>query len=109
MRSRCIEPCSTEEYIDALADIVTRTKIGRKWIELDNESPNKPFIKKGKPKEPFKPNTSNNNEQRNFHQCGHIEHLANNCIKKAKINEIVETEDHNEKEEETDSKKTLHN
>ncbi|MBW0594159.1 hypothetical protein O181_133874 [Austropuccinia psidii MF-1] len=31
LRSRCIEPCSTEEYIHALEDIVTRTKIGRTW------------------------------------------------------------------------------
>ncbi|MBW0569816.1 hypothetical protein O181_109531 [Austropuccinia psidii MF-1] len=28
LRSRCIEPCSTEEYINALEDIVTRIKIG---------------------------------------------------------------------------------
>ncbi|MBW0544195.1 hypothetical protein O181_083910 [Austropuccinia psidii MF-1] len=28
LRCRCIEPCSTEEYINALEDIVTRTKIG---------------------------------------------------------------------------------
>ncbi|MBW0558165.1 hypothetical protein O181_097880 [Austropuccinia psidii MF-1] len=29
LRRRCIEPCSTEEYINALEDTVTRTKIGR--------------------------------------------------------------------------------
>ncbi|MBW0532030.1 hypothetical protein O181_071745 [Austropuccinia psidii MF-1] len=29
LRSRCIEPCSTEEYINALEDIVTKTKIDR--------------------------------------------------------------------------------
>ncbi|MBW0547915.1 hypothetical protein O181_087630 [Austropuccinia psidii MF-1] len=104
-RSRCIEPCSTEEYINALEDIVTRTKIGRTWKKLDIKSPNKPFIKKDKSKEAFKSNTSNNNEQRKCHKWGGIGHLANNCLKKAKINEIGEKEDHNEKEEESDSEK----
>ncbi|MBW0556321.1 hypothetical protein O181_096036 [Austropuccinia psidii MF-1] len=97
LRSRCIEPCSTEEYINALEDIVTRTKIGRTWKKLDIKSPNKPFINKDKPRETLKPNTSNSNEQRKCHKCGGIGHLANNCLKKAKINEIVETEDHNDK------------
>ncbi|MBW0500689.1 hypothetical protein O181_040404 [Austropuccinia psidii MF-1] len=94
-----------EEYINALEDIVTRTKIGRTWKRLDTKSPNKPFIKKDKPKEAFKPNTSNINEQRKCHKCGGIGHLANNCLKKEKINEIVETEDHNDKEEESDFEK----
>ncbi|MBW0540591.1 hypothetical protein O181_080306 [Austropuccinia psidii MF-1] len=103
-RSRFIEPCSTEEYINSLEDIVTRTKIGRTWKKVDIKSPNKPFIKKDKPREPFKPNTPNN-EQRKCHQCGGIGHLANNFLKKAKINWIVETDDHNDKEEESDSEK----
>ncbi|MBW0571652.1 hypothetical protein O181_111367, partial [Austropuccinia psidii MF-1] len=29
IRSRRIEPCSTEDYINAMEDITTRTKIGR--------------------------------------------------------------------------------
>ncbi|MBW0564593.1 hypothetical protein O181_104308 [Austropuccinia psidii MF-1] len=57
-----------------------------------------------KSKEAFKPNTSNNNVQRKCHKCGGIAHLANNFLKKAEINEIVETEDHNEKQKECDSK-----
>ncbi|MBW0555696.1 hypothetical protein O181_095411 [Austropuccinia psidii MF-1] len=76
MRSGCIEPCSTEAYMKALEDIVTRTKIGR-----------------------------NCKEQRKCHKCGGIGHLANKCLKKAKINEIVGTEDHNDKEEEADCEK----
>ncbi|MBW0517858.1 hypothetical protein O181_057573 [Austropuccinia psidii MF-1] len=103
--TKCIEPCSTEEYINALEDIVIRTKIGRTWKEFDTKSPNKPFIKKDNPREDFKPNTCNINEQIKFHKCGGVGHLANNCLKKAKINEIVETEDHNDKEEESDSEK----
>ncbi|MBW0546733.1 hypothetical protein O181_086448 [Austropuccinia psidii MF-1] len=105
LRSRCIEPCSTGEYINALKDILTRTKIGRTWKKLAIESPSKPFIKKDKPKEAFKPNTSNSNDQRKCHKCSGIGHLPNNCVKKVKINEFVETEDHNDEEEESDSEK----
>ncbi|MBW0517052.1 hypothetical protein O181_056767 [Austropuccinia psidii MF-1] len=105
LRSRCIEPCSTEEYINLLENIVTPTKIGRTWKKLDIKSPNKPFIKQYEPKEAFKPNTSRSNEQQKCHKCGGIGQLANNCLKNAKTNKIVETEDHNDKEEESDSKK----
>ncbi|MBW0533563.1 hypothetical protein O181_073278 [Austropuccinia psidii MF-1] len=94
-----MEQCSTEEYINALEDIVTRKKIGITWKKLGIKSSNKPFIKKDKPIKPFKRNTSNSNEQRKCHKCGGIGHLANNCLKKAKINKLVETEDHNDKEE----------
>ncbi|MBW0535674.1 hypothetical protein O181_075389 [Austropuccinia psidii MF-1] len=104
-RGRCIEPCSTEEYINALEDIVTRTQIGRNWKKLEIKSSNKPFIKKYKPTEPFKPNTSNSNEEIKCKKCEGIGHLANNCLKKAKNNEIVETKDHNDKEEESDFEK----
>ncbi|MBW0544167.1 hypothetical protein O181_083882 [Austropuccinia psidii MF-1] len=62
LRSRYIEPFSTEEYINALEDIVTRSKIGRNWKKVDIKSPNKPFIKKYEPREPFKPNTPNRND-----------------------------------------------
>ncbi|MBW0517760.1 hypothetical protein O181_057475 [Austropuccinia psidii MF-1] len=68
LRGRCIEPCSTEEYINSLEDIVTRTKIGRTCKKLDIKIPNKPFIKKDKTKETFKPNTSNSNEKRKCHK-----------------------------------------
>ncbi|MBW0526198.1 hypothetical protein O181_065913 [Austropuccinia psidii MF-1] len=96
LRSRCIEQCSAEEYINALEDIVTRTEIGRAWKKVDIKIPNEPFINKDKPGECFKPNIPNN-EQRKRHKCEGIGHLANNCPKKAKINEIVETDEHNDK------------
>ncbi|MBW0533740.1 hypothetical protein O181_073455 [Austropuccinia psidii MF-1] len=83
-RSRCMKTCSTEEYINALEDIVTRKEIGRNWKKLDIKSSNKQFIKEHQPKEPFKPNTANSNEQRKCHKCG---------------------ESHNDKEEEYDSQK----
>ncbi|MBW0539165.1 hypothetical protein O181_078880 [Austropuccinia psidii MF-1] len=81
------------------------TKIGRSWKKLDIKSPNKLFIKNYKSKEAFKPNTSNNNEKRKCHKCGDIGHLANNCLKKAKINEIVETRNPDDKGKESDSEK----
>ncbi|MBW0588773.1 hypothetical protein O181_128488 [Austropuccinia psidii MF-1] len=105
LRRRCIEPCSTEEYINALKEIVTRKKIGRIRKKLDIKSPNKSLIKKDKPRETINPDKSNNNEQRKGHKCGGIGNLVNNCLKKAKINEIVETEDHNDKEGESHSEK----
>ncbi|MBW0512242.1 hypothetical protein O181_051957 [Austropuccinia psidii MF-1] len=98
LRSRFINPCSTEVYINALEDIVTRTKIGRTWKRLDTKITNKPFIKKDIPREPFKI-TTHNNEQRNLSKCGGIEHLSSNLLKKAKIKEIVEIEHHNDKED----------
>ncbi|MBW0569030.1 hypothetical protein O181_108745 [Austropuccinia psidii MF-1] len=82
-----------------------KDKNWQKWKILDIKSPNKPFIKKYKPKEAFKPNTSNSNEQIKCQKYGGIGNLANNCLKKEKINEIVETEDQNDKEEESDSEK----
>ncbi|MBW0574089.1 hypothetical protein O181_113804, partial [Austropuccinia psidii MF-1] len=94
-----------EEYINSLEDIVTRTKISRTWKKVDIKSPNKAFIKKDEQREPFKTNTTNINEQRKYYKCGVIGQLANNFLKKANISEIVETEDHNDKEEDSDSEK----
>ncbi|MBW0559587.1 hypothetical protein O181_099302 [Austropuccinia psidii MF-1] len=105
LRRRCIEPCYTEGYINALEDIVKRTKICRTWKKVAIKSGNKSFIKKDKPRDPLKPNTPKNNEKKKHHKCGGIGHLANNCLKKSKINEIVETDDHNDKDEESDSEK----
>ncbi|MBW0467184.1 hypothetical protein O181_006899 [Austropuccinia psidii MF-1] len=83
--SRCIGPCFTEEYIKEVEEIVTRTKIGRKCKKFDIKSPNKPFIKKHKPREPFKPNKANNTDQRKYHKCDCIGQLSNNFLKKEKL------------------------
>ncbi|MBW0555480.1 hypothetical protein O181_095195 [Austropuccinia psidii MF-1] len=101
LQIRCIETFSTEEFINSLEDIVTRTKIGRTWKKLDIKSPNNPFIKKYKSTEPLRINTPNTNEQRKCHKCGGIGHLANNFLKNEKINEIVQTEDQSNSEKET--------
>ncbi|MBW0501039.1 hypothetical protein O181_040754 [Austropuccinia psidii MF-1] len=81
IRNRFIEPCSTEDYINAMEDITTRTKIGRNWYKppMDNKTSGKPVPKPNKPHEkaPLK-----------FHKCGITYHLANTCTKKRRINEI---------------------
>ncbi|MBW0506361.1 hypothetical protein O181_046076 [Austropuccinia psidii MF-1] len=69
------------------------------------KSPNEAFINEDKPIEPLKHNITNTNEQTKFYKCGGTGHLANNCLKKAKINEILESEDQNDKEKEYDSEK----
>ncbi|MBW0535956.1 hypothetical protein O181_075671 [Austropuccinia psidii MF-1] len=87
IRSRCIEPCSTEDYINAMEDITTIAKIGRNWYKypMDNKTSGKPIPKPNKPHEkaPFK-----------CHKCGSTSHLANTCPKKTIINEIeIEKDD----------------
>ncbi|MBW0586389.1 hypothetical protein O181_126104 [Austropuccinia psidii MF-1] len=53
IRSRCIEPCSTEDYINAMKDITTRTKIGRNWYKSpkDNKTSGEPISKPNKPQD----------------------------------------------------------
>ncbi|MBW0573730.1 hypothetical protein O181_113445 [Austropuccinia psidii MF-1] len=80
IKSRCEEPCSTEDYINAMEDIITRTRIGRTGTKIPIESkivskipredrrPEKPILK--------------------CHQCGSTSNLANTCTKKTKINEV---------------------
>ncbi|MBW0531829.1 hypothetical protein O181_071544 [Austropuccinia psidii MF-1] len=87
IRSRCIEPCSTEDYIDAIEDITTRTEIGTNWYRppMDKRASGKPIPKPNKPhdKAPLK-----------FHKCGSTSYLANTCPKKTRINEIeIEKDD----------------
>ncbi|MBW0559964.1 hypothetical protein O181_099679 [Austropuccinia psidii MF-1] len=38
MKCRCVEPCSTKDYISAMADVITRTRIGKTWIRVPMES-----------------------------------------------------------------------
>ncbi|MBW0577443.1 hypothetical protein O181_117158 [Austropuccinia psidii MF-1] len=38
IKCRCIEPCSTEDYINAMEDIITRTRIGKTWTKIPMES-----------------------------------------------------------------------
>ncbi|MBW0525559.1 hypothetical protein O181_065274 [Austropuccinia psidii MF-1] len=81
IRSRCIEPCSTEYYINSLEDINTRTKIGRKWYKapIENKTSEKPISRPNKPQDraPLK-----------FHKSGIKSCLADTFPKKKRINEI---------------------
>ncbi|MBW0530031.1 hypothetical protein O181_069746 [Austropuccinia psidii MF-1] len=38
LKSRCVEPCSTEDYINAMEDIITTTRIGKTWTKSPMES-----------------------------------------------------------------------
>ncbi|MBW0493540.1 hypothetical protein O181_033255 [Austropuccinia psidii MF-1] len=51
IRSRFIEPRSTEDYIDSMEDIKTRTKIARNWYKppIYNKTSGKPISKPNKP------------------------------------------------------------
>ncbi|MBW0531920.1 hypothetical protein O181_071635 [Austropuccinia psidii MF-1] len=51
IRSRFIEPCSTEYHVNAMEDITTRTKIGRNWSKtpIDNKTSGKTIPKPNKP------------------------------------------------------------
>ncbi|MBW0506448.1 hypothetical protein O181_046163 [Austropuccinia psidii MF-1] len=90
----CVEPCSTEEYINAIEDIITRTRIGKTWTKIPMESEMVPAISREdiKPKKPVL----------KCHKCGSASHLANTCNKNTKINEaqfIAEVQCTEEKEE----------
>ncbi|MBW0582258.1 hypothetical protein O181_121973, partial [Austropuccinia psidii MF-1] len=81
IRSRCIEPFSTEDYINSMEDITTRKKIERNWSKfpIENKTNGKPILKPNKPQDrlPLK-----------CHRCGSTSHLANTFPNKTRINEI---------------------
>ncbi|MBW0534871.1 hypothetical protein O181_074586 [Austropuccinia psidii MF-1] len=81
MRSICIENFSTKDYINAMEDITTRTKIGRNWYKppINNKTSGKPISK---------PNTPHDKAPLKCPKCGSTSHLANTCPKKTRINEI---------------------
>ncbi|MBW0541863.1 hypothetical protein O181_081578 [Austropuccinia psidii MF-1] len=80
IKCRCVEPCSTEAYINAMEDIITRTRIGKTWIKTPIESK----IVSKIPREDRRPERP----VLKCHKCGRTSHLANTCTKKTKINEI---------------------
>ncbi|MBW0530053.1 hypothetical protein O181_069768 [Austropuccinia psidii MF-1] len=87
IKIRCIGPCSTEDYINAMEDITARTKICRNWYKppMDNKTSGKTIPKPNKPHDraPF-----------NGHKCGSTSHLANTCPQKTRNNEIeIEKDD----------------
>ncbi|MBW0525901.1 hypothetical protein O181_065616 [Austropuccinia psidii MF-1] len=85
---RCVEPCSTEDYIKAMEDIITRTRIVKRWTKVPMESKmvSKTSIEDKRPERPLWKR----------HKCGSTSNLAKTCTKKTKINEVQCSE---EKEE----------
>ncbi|MBW0563036.1 hypothetical protein O181_102751 [Austropuccinia psidii MF-1] len=81
IRSRCIEPGSTKDYINVGEAIDIRTKIGRNWYKalMGNKASGKPISIPNKPQDraSFK-----------CHKCGSTSHLFNTCLKKTRIIEI---------------------
>ncbi|MBW0488322.1 hypothetical protein O181_028037 [Austropuccinia psidii MF-1] len=90
----CVDPFSSEDYINAMEDIITRTKIGKTWTRNPMESKLIPKIPKDKRRE---------RPVLNCHKCGSTSHLANTCNKKTKINEaqVIEEARHTEEKEES--------
>ncbi|MBW0545298.1 hypothetical protein O181_085013 [Austropuccinia psidii MF-1] len=76
MKRRCVEPCPAEDYINAMEDIITRTRIGKTWTKIPMESK---IISKV-PREDRKPQKT----VLKCHKCGSTANLANTCTKKTK-------------------------
>ncbi|MBW0493542.1 hypothetical protein O181_033257 [Austropuccinia psidii MF-1] len=85
IKCRCIEPCSTEDYINSMEDIITRARTGKTWTRTPIES-------RIVPKNPMEEKISDIPVLK-FHRCGSTSHMANNCTNKTKINEVKITEE----------------
>ncbi|MBW0564974.1 hypothetical protein O181_104689 [Austropuccinia psidii MF-1] len=96
IKCRCVEPCSTEDYINALEDILTRSRIGKTWTKIPMESKMFPNISR-EDRKPERPVLK-------CHKCGSTSNLANTYPKKTKINEVqvIEEVQCTEEKEESD-------
>ncbi|MBW0518803.1 hypothetical protein O181_058518 [Austropuccinia psidii MF-1] len=94
IKCRCVEPCSTEDYINAMEDIITRTRIVKTWSRVPMESE---MVSKTS-REDMRPERT----VLKCHKCGSTSHLAKTCTKKTNTNEaqvIEEVHCTEEKEE----------
>ncbi|MBW0541575.1 hypothetical protein O181_081290 [Austropuccinia psidii MF-1] len=96
IKCRCVGTCSTEEYINALEDIITRTKIGKTWTRKPMESKVVPKTSR-EDRRPDRPVLK-------CYKCGRTSHLAKTFTKKTNINEaqVVEAVQYAEETEESD-------
>ncbi|MBW0503251.1 hypothetical protein O181_042966 [Austropuccinia psidii MF-1] len=96
IKCSCVEPCSSEDYINALEDIITRTRVGETWTRTSIESKMVPNISSDY-KRPENPVLK-------FHKRGSNSHLASTFTKTTKINEvqIIEEVQYTEETEEYD-------
>ncbi|MBW0486682.1 hypothetical protein O181_026397 [Austropuccinia psidii MF-1] len=86
----------TEDYINAMEDIITRTRIGKTWTKSPIESKMVPKV-----------STENRRPERpvlKCNKCGSTSNLANTCTKKTKIDEVqvIEEIQCTEEKEESD-------
>ncbi|MBW0510951.1 hypothetical protein O181_050666 [Austropuccinia psidii MF-1] len=77
---RFVAPCSSDNYINDMEDIITRKRIGKTWNRNPMYSKLIPNISK-EDKRPERPVLKS-------HKCGSTSHLAKTCTKKTKINEV---------------------
>ncbi|MBW0573206.1 hypothetical protein O181_112921 [Austropuccinia psidii MF-1] len=101
IKCRCVETCSTEDYINAMEDIITRTRIGKTWTKIPMESKMVPRISR-EARKPERPVWK-------CHKCDSTSNLANTCSKKTKINEVQVIEEFQctEEKEESDLDSTV--
>ncbi|MBW0480210.1 hypothetical protein O181_019925 [Austropuccinia psidii MF-1] len=79
IKCRCVEPCLTDDCINAMEDIITRTRIGKAWTRVPMESKivSKTSREDKRPERPVL----------ECHICRSTLHFPNICTKKTKINE----------------------
>ncbi|MBW0513695.1 hypothetical protein O181_053410 [Austropuccinia psidii MF-1] len=96
IKCRCVEPCSTEDYINAMEDIITRTRICKTSTKVPMESIMVAKISREERK-PERPVLK-------CHKLGSTSHLANTFTNKTKINEVqvIEEVQCSEEKEESD-------
>ncbi|MBW0499680.1 hypothetical protein O181_039395 [Austropuccinia psidii MF-1] len=91
IKCRFVKPCSTEYYINAMEDIITRRRIGKTCTKIPIESKMAAKISR-EDKKPERPLLK-------CHKCGSTSHLANTCTKKTKINEVQCAEEKEESDQ----------
>ncbi|MBW0468455.1 hypothetical protein O181_008170 [Austropuccinia psidii MF-1] len=96
IKCRCVEPYSTEDYINSMEDIITRTRIGKTCnrVPMESKMVSKTSIEDKRPERPVL----------KCHKCGSTSNLANTCTKKTKMNEfqVIEEVQCTEEKEESD-------
>ncbi|MBW0463679.1 hypothetical protein O181_003394 [Austropuccinia psidii MF-1] len=80
IKCRFVEPCSAEDYINAIEDIINRTRICKTWTRVPMEAKMVSETSR-EDKRPERPVLK-------CHKCGSTSNLANTCTKKTKINEV---------------------
>ncbi|MBW0505904.1 hypothetical protein O181_045619 [Austropuccinia psidii MF-1] len=96
IKCRCVDPYSTEGYINAMEDIITRTRIGKTCtrVPIESKMVSKTSREDKKPERPVL----------KCQKCQSTSHLANTCTKKTKVNKVqfIEEVQCTEEKEESD-------